>query len=137
MQTYQWSEALSVGVPEIDEQHKVLVSLLAEVQTNLLDKMSDTDILNVLRRLQKYADVHFQLEEGLMRPIKDTFPSYHQHLTEHHAFSDKVQNLIVHFVQEGHTVAWQLFIFLGDWFMHHIQQTDVTLGEHLCAAARP
>lgn len=135
MQTYQWTDELSIGVDAIDAQHKMLVELLGELQQKLMLKMEDAEILNALRRLQKYAEVHFALEEALMLPIKEQVPNYVLHIAEHRDFVDTVRGLIVRFVQEGHDVAWQLFIFLGDWLVRHIQQTDGMLGKCLNARA--
>lgn len=131
MQTYQWSEQLSVGVKEIDDQHKVLVELLGELQQKLLQKVEDREILAALHSMQKYAQVHFTLEEKLMLPIQHKLSNYDLHISEHRNFEDTVRGLIFRFVQEGHEVAWQLFIFLGDWLVRHIQQTDVVLGKQL------
>lgn len=133
MQTYQWSDQLSVGIQEIDDQHKMLVELLGELQEKLLHKVEDREILAVLHSLQKYAEVHFALEEKLMLPIQHKLYNYALHISEHRNFEDTVHGLVFRFVQEGHEVAWQLFIFLGDWLVRHIQQTDVVLGDYLAA----
>lgn len=133
MQTYQWSDQLSVGVKEIDDQHKILVELLSDLQKKLLQKVEDREILAALHSMQKYAQVHFALEEELMLPIQHKLDNYDLHISEHRNFEDTVHGLIFRFVQEGHAVAWQLFIFLGDWLVRHIQQTDVVLGKQLSA----
>lgn len=131
MQSYQWSDQLSVGIEEIDNQHEVLVNILGELQQKLLSKLEDAEILEVLRRLQKYAEEHFALEESMMEPIKAQVPNYVLHISEHRNFEETVQGLMYRFAQEGHNVAWQMFIFLGDWLVRHIQQTDVVLGQEL------
>lgn len=131
MQSYQWSDQLSIGIEEIDLQHKNLVELLGELQQKLLSKLSDVEILEVLRRLQNYAKEHFSLEEALMEPLKAQVPNYALHISEHRNFEDTVQGLMYRFVQEGHDVAWQMFIFLGDWLVRHIQQTDAVLGRSM------
>lgn len=131
MQSYKWSEQLSVGIEEIDNQHKMLVELLGELQQKLLSKLDDAEILSVLRRLQNYAKEHFALEESLMEPVEKQLPNYALHISEHRNFEDTVHGLMYRFVQEGHDVAWQMFIFLGDWLVRHIQQTDAVLGQTL------
>lgn len=131
MQNYQWSEELSVGIRLIDDQHKQLVLMLGELQEKLLLQMAERDIVHVLHRLQNYAKEHFELEEGLMFDIRDDVPNYAEHMEEHRDFISNVAELMMRFVQEGNKVAWELFIFLGDWLVNHIQQTDVVLGSCL------
>lgn len=133
MQSYQWSDHLSVGVKEIDDQHKILVELLGDLQQKLLQKMDDGEILAALQSMQHYAQVHFALEEALMQPLQQSLENYTMHLSEHRNFEETVHGLIFSFTRDGHDVAWQLFIFLGDWLMRHIQQTDVVLGKQLAA----
>ena len=130
--TYVWDASLSVGIVAIDEQHKQLVAMLGEIQTALFQELSDADIVKYLRQMRDYAAEHFALEEQLMEPHSQHMPNHPHHLWEHREFEDKTGELLMQFVQEGGTAAgWELFTFLGNWLIKHIQGTDQVMAEVL------
>lgn len=67
MSFVEWSEELSVGIPQVDGEHQNLVKCL-----NLLDeaikKGKGTRIMGeILSQLVEYTVIHFESEEKLMR----------------------------------------------------------------------
>jgi hemerythrin-like metal-binding protein len=59
-----WNAAHEVGIPEIDEQHAMLVSLLNE----LADALRNGEAHEAaLREVIRYTGFHFATEERLMR----------------------------------------------------------------------
>ncbi len=70
----EWSNELSVGIEEIDFQHKVLIDLLNEIH-EAIQQRQDTEVTrNIVRRLDEYTRVHFAVEESLMRILH--YPEY-------------------------------------------------------------
>ena len=62
---YEWTDQLSVGVPSIDRQHKVLISLINELHDAMDKRAGALAAKNVLKRVINYAQAHFIYEEGL------------------------------------------------------------------------
>ena len=87
MSTIKWSDEYSVGVKQIDDQHKNLVDLI----NRLFDAMSlgkGKEVLGgVFDELKKYTIIHFQTEERLM--VVYGYPDYEAHKKSH---EDLVQN---------------------------------------------
>ena len=67
----EWSNELSVGIEEIDSQHKVLVDLLNEVHEAIQRGRTLEATRDIIARLDEYARVHFAVEESLM-PVSYT-----------------------------------------------------------------
>lgn len=131
MEKYQWTDELSLGISALDDQHKILVSILGQLQDKLMDNMQEREVLQLLRQLQQYAAEHFALEESLMEAVRDSVPNYTAHILEHQKFITEIHSLIMNFVGEGASVAWKLFTFLAEWFLEHIKKTDHTLKDCL------
>ena len=57
----EWSDALSVGVTEIDDQHKELIKMLNKLNTAIhgVGKRTRREVIN---QLVEYTQVHFTTE---------------------------------------------------------------------------
>lgn len=137
MQIYQWSDDLSVGIITIDDQHKELVRMVSKLQGKLMGGLQEHEVMDLLRQMQQYAVEHFALEERLMAPLGDIIPNYQAHLLEHQEFITMVNSSLMSFVEEGTAITWRVFIFLADWLINHIQETDLVLKDYLTVDGAP
>ena len=63
-----WSDDLSVGLQEIDEQHKILITLINRLFTEAIMQKADQSVVSkILNELVQYTIVHFSVEESLFR----------------------------------------------------------------------
>lgn len=123
----EWESEMSVGVPEIDEDHRVLISVineLAEIQGRE-DRVSQ--LLGCFSHLKSYAEFHFSREEAMMRTAG--FLALDGHQAEHRAFEAKMTELSE--TLEGDdgkaaaaTVNEKLLSYLKNWLQHHILVVD-------------
>lgn len=137
MPIMHWTEKMSVGVPEIDEDHKQLISII-----NRLAEDADKDgrrlaVRQSIAALLRYAEFHFAREEKVMTVAR--YPGIEEHKEEHRNFVAKIKDLnrlfdedpegVVNFVRET------LLEFLRDWLNHHILIEDK--GYQACVTANP
>jgi hemerythrin len=117
-----WTDQYSVGVEEIDNQHKGLVKLI----NRLFDAMSDGNANNVLRvilnDLTKYVQVHFATEEKYFAAFK--YPESEAHIEEHQQFVNEVVKFKSQFEAGNIVLSFALFKFLKGWLFNHIQGSD-------------
>ncbi|MGD9583275.1 MAG: bacteriohemerythrin [Lysobacterales bacterium] len=124
----EWSDELSVGIEEIDEQHKVLVGLLNDLNDAIREHHGNDACIGVLDRLVEYTRIHFAVEESLMR-IFD-FPDYENHKTEHQGLVDEVLSLRHEIVEDHHKISFKLLHFLKMWLTQHILGSDKGYTAH-------
>lgn len=119
-----WNEAMSVGVPALDSDHRCLVriiNLLAEVDHGAEARST---VETVLETLAMYARYHFAREERLM--VQCGFPASQFHHAEHDEFTDYVHGLRVDLAGRATPdVAKDLFNYLTEWLRHHILIQDM------------
>ena len=137
----RWTTAMSVGVPELDEDHKGLIEVI-----NLLKQHSGADagsdvIRQCLVSLMRYAQVHFGREERVMTIC--TFPGLAHHQEEHRVFVDRMKEIDRRFADDpdglSAFVAEELVDYLSNWLRHHILIEDMayrSFAEHRMAEAR-
>ncbi|MFN3406289.1 MAG: bacteriohemerythrin [Caldimicrobium sp.] len=125
----EWSDRLSTGVKEADEQHKKLVSLVNELYDAMKAGKGKEVIDKCLDELVKYAGYHFNTEETLMS--KYGFPELAQHKKEHEAFKGKIKEFLDKKAKGEATLSIEIMTFLKDWLVKHIMGTDKKYGPFL------
>lgn len=127
---FEWKDAYSVGVDEIDDQHRNLVEMVNQLYDHLNEDSSMRLYIEVfLERLVSYVDYHFACEERAMQ--ESHFPDYDGHLKIHNALRAQVMEFKQKFVNNEADVSESLMEFLKDWLLNHIGGMDQKLGAHL------
>jgi hemerythrin-like metal-binding protein len=129
MEPLQWNESLSVGIREIDDDHKNLLVLLATLQIEVKKEASPQVVERAMRDLMNYTQWHFRHEERLMQTHR--YPGYRAHKTEHGELISQVEALHQRFVKEGPVILSDAVTFLKNWLANHILRTDKSMGQFL------
>jgi hemerythrin len=79
-----WNEDLSVGIPEIDHDHKNFIRLVNDLNEAIADRMPLEEIRNRMLAILDDASLHFVHEEVLFRqwnyPLTDEHAQRHRDL---------------------------------------------------------
>ena len=128
----QWSSALSIGVPNLDAQHRELFDRLDKLLDSMLhhDQGEASSLADFMRH---HVVLHFAAEEQLMRDLD--FPNAERHIEEHRAFAASMLELDEAFRANGtsHELVLRLERALVAWVRDHIYVADVALGHFVTA----
>lgn len=126
----QWTQALSVGVDEIDEQHRELFRRAANLLEGLR-KGEPEEIGVLIDFLYEYAVTHFGAEEQFMRTTG--YPGYVRHKAEHDRFISDLLALAAEHDRKGSGAFMALKVnhWLVQWLKDHVSGTDAELGKFL------
>jgi hemerythrin-like metal-binding protein len=124
MPNLEWSDALALDLPVMDDTHREFVVLLAQVET-----AADDALLAHWRALVAHTDDHFGREDQWMQSTR--FSSSNCHSVQH--------KVVLQVMREGITsgeagdlgVVRQMARELGIWFPQHAQSMDAALALHL------
>jgi hemerythrin-like metal-binding protein len=132
----KWTEDLSVGIEEIDEQHKELISRINDLVDSVRQHVCKYKIGDVIKFLEEYIVVHFGDEEGLMQ--KYGYPDYKAHKAQHEYFMREFAELKKELEKlEGgkkrgsYDLSVETNRIVVDWILDHIAKVDKRLGAHL------
>ncbi|MEW6117819.1 MAG: bacteriohemerythrin [Nitrospirota bacterium] len=124
-----WSDALSVNIKEIDEQHKKLVGMINDLH-DAMKVGKGTDVTGaILTGLVQYVATHFATEEKLMKA--HSYPEFLKHKTEHENLTKQALELQKQFGEGKPVLTVELMNFLKNWLTNHIQGTDKKYGPFL------
>ena len=121
MSHWKWDPSFSVGIAEIDKQHKQIIQYINELNIAFAyNKMYMVE--EVLESLIEYTKSHFSFEEKLMEEA-----GYHMlesHKQSHQAFVNRIIFFKERY-ENGENIAKQLKMDLQLWLISHIQNDDV------------
>lgn len=123
----EWTKAMSVGLPELDGDHKTLVRVINQLAENAGQEGRSGELRQCIFALMRYAEFHFAREEQVMKACG--FPELPEHKLEHDDFTAQIQSLAERFEADAEAVAGevndQLLEYLKNWLMHHIMIVDM------------
>ncbi len=131
MKEIAWTRDLSVGIELIDEQHKMLIKHLSDLNDALQSGKGPVKIASTLNFLIDYTNFHFSAEEKHM--AANAYPELENHKKQHEGFRATLSNLEEELVEEGATkmLADSIDTLLVQWLFEHISQIDVAFGKFL------
>lgn len=126
----EWTSDYTVGVTDIDEEHKKLIALINELHDAVEAGSGHNILVKILEGLILYVSYHFSHEEGLY--IRAGFPDYEQHKKEHERLTARVMDLQSKFnTAPDDNLAHEVLDFLKNWLYHHILISDRQFGVYI------
>lgn len=124
-----WSPKYDTGIDLIDRQHRSLCFMFNKINQAMEEGGAEKVANIAIPQMLKYAKYHFATEEKFMEEAG--YEKLSDHIESHGVFKKKVGELQANFEkskeQEASSVshAVQVVSFLWEWFVDHIQGTDM------------
>ena len=130
-----WTENLSVGVKDLDDDHKQLIKMINQLHVAIQavgkeGELDKEELEFVLHRLQNYTIYHCDKEEVLFETTG--YPDTDRHKQQHRQLVTRIADLTGRFhnsTDPKHGAEIMQFIY--DWLTQHIYQTDKKYSTHL------
>jgi hemerythrin len=120
-----WSEALSLGIPEIDEQHMEMIGLVNQLNDAMLSR-NVQDIGHALDAFTKCTKDHFRFEEQLLLEAGYCYPMMHASM--HEFFMRDIED-IRRIPIESEDWAQMMMKLVARWLVRHIDNEDRDYAE--------
>jgi hemerythrin len=126
-----WRDSLSIGVEDIDNQHKQLLSHFDQLLKACEAGKGLEELKRLLNFLDEYVVKHFKDEESIQR--LRNYPGYEAHKKEHESFIARLKTLKQEISIEGVALhhLMETNNLLLKWLINHISTVDVQLGTYL------
>ena len=122
-----WDDALCMGLPEIDRQHKKLIGMINQLDEATAAGKGREAISGILDELIIYSATHFRMEEKYFDQFG--YADGELHKQEHAALAERVEKFAAELVSADESriqeVTSELMNFLGIWWKYHILDTDM------------
>jgi hemerythrin len=119
---FEWTSAIELGHPQIDEQHKRLLLLCAAVIGPLINSGEPDPGTAQLQALIDFTQEHFAFEEGLM--LSAGYPEAEQHAVYHASLLEEFRTYCYNVQLGQNTNPVEMNSFFWDWLVLHIDSAD-------------
>ena len=124
-----WKPEYSVGVKEIDIQHRRLVQMIRVLQESIRDNIDSPAVGRTLRELVQYTRTHFRDEEALMEKIG--YAELDKHRQAHRTLVQEIVTILEGLKAGQAYTAVDLIAFLRHWLIDHILAEDTRIATAL------
>jgi len=125
----QWTEQYSVGVSQLDEQHKKLfvainglIDVINSSNENISREEREKRLNEVISSLLEYKKNHFETEEKYFKEFN--FEGAKNHIAKHQEFSEKLLQIKEESRDDIFAFSFTLVDFLEDWLIEHLMTLD-------------
>lgn len=113
-----WRDSFKIHIPEVDQEHRRLFELVANLQLRTIDA--------TVEELLDYVVTHFTHEQQLME--QSGYPGFADHLKLHEQFGATVADFLSQGDQWDEPRVQDLRKFLNRWLVGHIMTHDLRFG---------
>ncbi|WP_198264333.1 bacteriohemerythrin [sulfur-oxidizing endosymbiont of Gigantopelta aegis] len=124
-----WKDDYSVGIEEMDNDHKKLLNLINQLQTAVNYYTGKEFEEKALNELVDYTKTHFKKEEQLM--ADNGYEDLEAHKQQHKRFISKINDFIIQYKSDSDITIVDTLQFLKEWLIKHINGTDKEYGKVL------
>jgi len=133
MAAIEWTDDMSVSIPEIDAEHKRLIKMFNNLDEAVRSGRGKGAVGNILAELLIYASVHFKHEETMM--LEANYEGFSEHLQLHGKFVETTSRMKSDYDSGREGVCEEALAFLSDWMVNHMMIEDKKYAAHLAPTA--
>ncbi|MEG3637765.1 bacteriohemerythrin [Magnetococcus sp. PR-3] len=120
---FPWSDNMSVGVKQFDDDHKVLIDLTNQLHRGMKEGIENDQLHAIIDELTAFTETHFKREEAAMADIN--YPGLDAQKKEHRAMVKKVVEFADEFKKGEFAVGIDVLSFNKTWLSQHILGSDM------------
>lgn len=125
-----WTPDMSVGVSVLDEDHRRIMILINRLHDSIQNGEGTALMGDILQALHVYILLHFDSEELMLR--QTNYPDTDGQHQAHEKMKEKTSALLNVFRESPESVRpVEVLMFLRDWWVDHIMNSDMKYAAHL------
>jgi len=132
MSLITWSDSMSVGIAEVDDQHKKLVAIVNALHDAMLKGHARNVMGPLLDEVVDYTVYHFGTEERLF--AEKGYPQAAEHKQLHDDLTATAKKLRADVAAGRSIISHEVMRFLRDWLSGHILSEDKKFGKWAAGA---
>ena len=127
-----WSDYLSVGVPEMDEEHRQFISRVNDLNKAIIESEDKATVERMMDLMLMEAAHHFWHEQELLARWK--YPETAAHIAKHAALTAQFERVMKDFAETDISFVWALKgLHVKQLLIEHLLKEDVKYRDFLRA----
>jgi hemerythrin len=118
----KWKDEYSVGIKEIDDQHKYFIALLNDLYSAVCSNKGRQELQDLFQEVSDYAEKHFSTEEKYFDEFN--YDGAEEHKMKHQEMRDEIKKIKNQ--EGGNEIDFygNIVYFLKDWLEDHFEKMD-------------
>jgi len=129
MQLLEWKDEFSLGIPEIDFEHRELIQLINEMLVKIYESERTESTSDYLGEIYARIASHFALEEKIMR--ERNYDQLADHKADHDKLLNEIRDIMEHYNNDTEIDTDKFVDELNHWFTDHFSTKDARLHRYL------
>jgi hemerythrin len=125
MSYLDWKPEFSVGIKDVDAEHREMIELINSVYDELGGQRDADAVDRFLGDVHRAVQSHFALEERIMRESR--YEEYEDHKNDHEDLLDDIRDMMDTFDEDPVAGFETLEQSLSQWFGNHFATFDARL----------
>jgi len=130
MEKIRWTKELSLGIRELDDQHREIIKNLGDIVA-AAQSGTNTMLLKLMKEANSGFAAHFAAEEKIM--AASPYPDTAGHEVLHGEFMEEFEDLESRAFhgEIGEKFASEIKENAADWFILHIKKNDIKMASYI------
>lgn len=129
MTLIEWRDEFSVGVADVDIEHRALIDSINQLYQVMQTKDSANTVMDCLGEIYAQISGHFALEEKIMR--ERNYDQYQDHKQDHERLLDQLRDMMDDYEENADFNDDAFAKQIEHWFIEHFKTRDARLHKHL------
>jgi hemerythrin-like metal-binding protein len=125
MTLIKWTDEFSLGIDEVDKEHKALVDFINSLYDVIHVGADYVQVVELLGEIYSQIAVHFAHEEDMMQ--ESGYSRFEEHREDHETLLDDLREIMDEVEADGSFDAIELSSDLNRWFIDHFRTHDARL----------
>jgi len=131
-----WSDFLSVGVPEMDDEHRQFIARVNELNKAIIESEDKATIERMMDLMLMEAAHHFWHEQELL--ARWNYPETAAHIAKHAELTAQFERVMKQFAETDISFVWALKgLHVKQLLVEHLLKEDMKYRDFLRAQERP
>ena len=131
-----WSDFLSVGVPEMDDEHRQFIARVNDLNKAILESEDKATVERMMDLMLMEAAHHFWHEQELL--ARWNYPETAAHIAKHAGLTSQFEWVMKEFAETDISFVWALKgLHLKQLLVEHLLQEDMKYRDFLRAQGGP
>lgn len=131
MTRLQWRDEYSIGIADIDYEHRELIGLINDLIDGIAEDSADA-VMDHLGEIYARIAAHFALEEKIMR--ERNYDQYADHKADHDRLLDAIRDIMDEYDDDASLDNDEFVDRLDHWFTDHFRTKDARMHKQLSTA---
>jgi len=125
----EWREEYSVGVPDADFEHQMLIELINKLHENISTSDGDYGVADFLGEIYTHISEHFSHEEDIM--VERNYDQLLDHKKDHKRLQDNLRAIMDAYEENAYFDDKEYAKNVQKWFIEHFRNHDARLHKYL------